>query len=273
MEWDVPGVAAPVPDASIETDGAKPGATATATATATWGTTAAGYIRQYRDAGARRELPCSCSLLAGLAYWGWSGCPAARAQPRSPRSALVSSSPPPCRSASSVFWEGLKTGLLTFGGAYTAVPLLQEQAVDVHGWLTEDQFLDGLAISGILPAPLIIFSTFVGYLAGGLGASLLMTLGVFLPAFLFPLFLHERLVAVAGDERLRPFLLGVAAAVVGLIAAVTVDLLDASVPDVPSAVLALGAFAVLYRVHGKLTVLWVVLGCGVLGALLQLTVL
>lgn len=49
VEWDVPGVAAPVPDASIETDGAKPGATATATATATWGTTAAGYIRQYRD--------------------------------------------------------------------------------------------------------------------------------------------------------------------------------------------------------------------------------
>ena len=63
------------------------------------------------------------------------------------------------------------------------------------------------------------------------------------------------------------------AAVVGLIAAVTVELLDASVPDVPSAVLALGAFAVLYRASGKLTVLWVMLGCGALGALLQLTLL
>jgi chromate transporter len=143
----------------------------------------------------------------------------------------------------------------------------------VHGWLTEAQFVDGLAISGILPAPLIIFSTFVGYLAGGLGASLLMTLGVFLPAFVFPLFLHHRLVAIARGERLRPFLLGVTAAVVGLIAAVTVDILDTSVPDVPSAVLAIAAFAVLYRSDSKLAVLWVMLGCGVVGALLQLTIL
>jgi len=43
--------------------------------------------------------------------------------------------------------------------------------VDTH-WLTESQFVDGLAISGILPAPLIIFSTFVGYLAGGLVGAL-----------------------------------------------------------------------------------------------------
>ena len=211
-------------------------------------------------------------LLAGLAYWGWRRLPRGTgAASVSPFGLVVLAAAVPL--GVSVFWEGLKTGLLTFGGAYTAVPLLQEQAVDVHGWLTEDQFIDGLAISGILPAPLIIFSTFVGYLAGGLGTSLLMTLGVFLPAFVFPLFLHHRLVAVAGDERLRPFLLGVTAAVVGLIAAVTVDLLDASVPDLPSAVLALGAFAVLYLAESKLAVLWVVLGCGALGALLQLTIL
>jgi chromate transport protein ChrA len=58
-----------------------------------------------------------------------------------------------------------------------------------------------------------------------------------------------------------------------MIAAVTVELLDASVPDLPSALLALGAFAALYRWSGKLTVLWVVLACGAIGALLQLTVL
>ena len=49
-----------------------------------------------------------------------------------------------------------------------------------------------------------------------------MTLGIFLPAFVFPIFLHRQLVAVAENERLHPFLLGVAAAVIGLIAAVTV---------------------------------------------------
>jgi chromate transporter len=171
-----------------------------------------------------------------------------------------------------IFLEGLKAGLLTFGGAYTVIPFLQQASVDHHHWLTDSQFVDGLAIGGVLPAPLIIFSTFVGYLAGGLSGGLLMTLGIFLPAFVFPIFLHRYLVAVAENPRIRPFLLGVTAGVVGLIAAVTVQILDTSVVDVYTAILALAAFAVLYRFHGKLTVLYVVLGCGAIGALLQATV-
>ena len=172
-----------------------------------------------------------------------------------------------------IFLEGLKAGLLTFGGAFTAIPFLQESAVEQQGWLTDSQFVDGLAMSGVLPAPLIIFSTFVGYVAGGLAGSLAMTLGIFLPAFLFPIFLHRWLVAIAENPRIRPFLLGVAAAVVGLIAAVTVDIVDTGVVDIPTALLALAAFAALMRFHAKLTVLWVVLGCGIVGAALQLAVL
>ena len=172
-----------------------------------------------------------------------------------------------------IFLEGLKAGLLTFGGAYTAVPFLQDTAVDAQGWLTNAEFLDGLALSGILPAPMIIFSTFVGYLAGGLSGGLAMTFGIFLPAFVFPIFFHRWLVRLAENPRIRPFLLGVAAGVIGLIAAVTVEILDESVVDVPSAFLAAAAFAVLYRSQAKLTVLFVVLGCGLVGAGLQLTVL
>ena len=99
-----------------------------------------------------------------------------------------------------------------------------------------------------------------------------MTLGIFLPAFVFPIFFHRQLVAVANNARLHPFLLGVAAGVIGLIASVTVDILDTSVVDVYTAILAVGAFLVLNRWHGKLTVLYVVLGCGLIGAALQLTV-
>ena len=171
-----------------------------------------------------------------------------------------------------IFWEGLKAGLLTFGGAFTVIPFLQESSVDVHHWLTDSQFVDGLAMGGVLPAPLIIFSTFVGYVAGGLAGALVMTLGIFLPAFIFPIFFHRQLVAVANNARLHPFLLGVAAGVIGLIASVTVDILDTSVVDVYTAILAVGAFLVLNRWHGKLTVLYVVLGCGLIGAALQLTV-
>jgi chromate transporter len=172
-----------------------------------------------------------------------------------------------------IFLEGLKAGLLTFGGAYTVVPFLHDSAVEGHHWLTEGQFIDGLAIGGILPAPLIIFSTFVGYLAGGLLGALLITIGIFIPAFVFPIFFHHQLVAIAENERLHQFLLGVAAGVIGLIAAVTVEILDASVVDLYTAALASGAFLALNKWHEKLTVLYVVAACGAIGAALQLTII
>ena len=174
--------------------------------------------------------------------------------------------------AAEIFFEGLKAGLLTFGGAYTVIPFLQESAVDAHHWLTSSQFVDGLAIGGVLPSPLIIFATFIGYLAGGLGGAVLMTVGIFLPAFFFPIYFHRALVAVAENPRIRPFLLGVAAGVIGLIASVTIEILDVSVVDLPTAILAAGAFLALLRWHSKLTVVAVVLTCGVLGVLLQATV-
>ena len=171
-----------------------------------------------------------------------------------------------------IFLEGLKAGLLTFGGAYTVIPFLRDVAVEGHHWLTPDQFVDGLAIGGVLPAPLIIFATFVGYLAGGLVGALVITVGIFIPAFVFPIFFHRQLVAVAENPRLHQFLLGVAAGVVGLIAAVTVEIVRTSVVDVYTAAIAVGAFLALNRWHGKLTVVWVMLAAGALGGLLELTV-
>jgi chromate transporter len=207
----------------------------------------------------------------GLAYELWT-----RAGTRSPATSFLAPVPllllgvVSLSLTAEIFWEGLLTGLLTFGGAFTAIPFMQEAAVEERGWLTESEFVDGLALGGVLPAPLVIFTTFVGYLAGGLAGALVMTLGVFLPAFVLPIFLHGRLVAVAENPRIRPFLLGVTAAVVGLIAAVAVDIVETGVTDVPLALLALLAFAALMRFHTKLTVLWVVLACGAVGVVIQL---
>jgi len=217
-------------------------------------------------------------LAAGLAYELWTNAARWRGNAgslaMSPLTAvLVVAGALTLSLTAEIFVEGLKAGLLTFGGAYTVVPFLQESAVEGNGWLTQSEFLDGLALGGILPAPLIIFSTFVGYVAGGLAGGLAMTVGIFIPAFVFPIFFHRQLVWFANNERIRPFLLGVAAGVIGLIAAVTIDILEAGIVDVPSAILAVGAFLCLYRWQGKLTVLWVVLGCGAIGAVLQLTVL
>ena len=214
-------------------------------------------------------------LGAGLAYELWTNGRhwTRRAHSFSPAAAImvVLAGAVTVSLTAQIFWEGLKAGLLTFGGAFTVIPFLQQSSVDVHHWLTDSQFVDGLAMSGVLPAPLIIFSTFVGYVAGGLTGALLMTLGIFLPAFVFPIFFHRQLVAVAHNVRLHPFLLGVAAGVIGLIASVTVQIVDTSVVDLPTALLAIGAFLALNRWHGKLTVVYVVLGCGLIGAALQLS--
>ena len=122
-----------------------------------------------------------------------------------------------------LFWSGLKGGLLTFGGAYTAIPFIRNDTVG-RGWMTDAQFLDGLGLSGILPAPLVIFATFVGFVSGGFPGALAITAGMFLPAFAFSLLFYERLEAVVEDSRLQHFLAGVAAGVVGLIAVTLISL-------------------------------------------------
>ncbi|WP_192800833.1 chromate transporter [Brucella tritici] len=167
-----------------------------------------------------------------------------------------------------LFLSGLKAGLLTFGGAYTVIPFLRDDAVG-NGWMTDAQFLDGLALSGILPAPLIIFSTFVGYFGGGPLGAIAMTIGIFLPAFGFSLLFHERLESLVENKTLHSFLEGVSAGVVGLIAATTVELALVVVDRLPS--LLLGgvifalALAVLYLWKSKVNVVLAVVGAGFLG--------
>lgn len=151
--------------------------------------------------------------------------------------------------------SGLKAGLLTFGGAYTAIPLLQQDAVlSAHAWMTSAQFLDGVALSGLLPAPLIIFATFVGYIGGGLAGALLMTAGVFVPAFAFTLVGHELFERLLNRPRARVMLDGVMAAVVGLIAATAIVVLRSALRDGAAVALFAAALAVLFATNSR----WVI---------------
>ncbi|MFN3670021.1 MAG: chromate efflux transporter [Brevundimonas sp.] len=165
-----------------------------------------------------------------------------------------------------MFWTGLKAGLLTFGGAYTAIPYVRTDTVG-RGLISDGQFLDGLAFAGVIPAPLVIFCTFVGFVVGGWAGALAMTAGVFLPAFAFSMIFYERLEAVVADVRLHRLLAGVAAAVVGIIAATSLQLGWATLQRVPSVPVALAIFA------AALAIVWfwksrfvpaVVLGAGAL---------
>lgn len=162
----------------------------------------------------------------------------------------------------SVFITGLKGGLLTFGGAYTAIPFIQEDAVIKNKWLTQDQFLDGIAISGILPAPLIIFSTFVGYFGAGWWGAILITLGIFLPAFAFTLIGHSVMEKLIANTALHNFLDGITAGVIGLIGVTAIQLMVSTVASLPAVILFLLSVVVLLKFRSKYTAMLVIAGAG-----------
>jgi chromate transporter len=126
------------------------------------------------------------------------------------------------RSAGALFGHGLVAGLVTFGGAYTALPYVTSVAAGDGGWMTHQACLDGIAIASVLPAPLVIFGTFVGYRGGGIGGALAFTAGIFLPAFGFTFLgfgLFERLVGWKPARRALDFLSAIA---VGMIASAAI---------------------------------------------------
>jgi len=102
---------------------------------------------------------------------------------------------------SHLFVLGLVAGSLSFGGAYTAIPFIQAEAVILGGWLPQQVFIDCIAIGNLLPAPLVIFATFVGfqggYVHGGLGyafaGATVITIGMLSPCFIFTIIGHHAL--------------------------------------------------------------------------------
>ncbi len=171
-------------------------------------------------------------------------------------------------SVSTLLASGLRGGLLTFGGAYTVIPFLQNDAVAVGRWMSNPQFLDGIALGGMLPAPLIIFATFVGYLGGGPLGALAMTFGIFLPAFAFTLVGHDYLERLVEQTAFHSVLDGVTAGVVGLIAATTIELFRTAITSIPAVLIFAVALGVLFRWKSKLATPVIILAAAVAGVLL-----
>ncbi len=223
----------------------------------------------YAAAAADRTALASAAFAIGVALAAWTMPGAASLQPEAivGKSAMDGSV-----GAAMLFVSGLKAGLLTFGGAYTAIPFIRADAVG-RGWVGEGQFLDSLALGGVIPAPLIIFATFVGYLAGGLSGAMAITAGIFLPAFSFALLYYDRLERVIEDKRLHHLLEGIAGGVVGLIAVTAMQLGLGVAGSLPSlmigAMILVACLALLYGWKSKLAVLAVVVIGAVLGSLFE----
>jgi len=144
-----------------------------------------------------------------------------------------------------VAWLFLKTGLLSFGGAYASLVFVQRGAVAQHHWLTDGQLLDGVALSVATPGPFMLFTTFVGYLASGVPGAILATFFVFLPSFIFVIAGVHYVEQVRDNRYIQSFLAGVSAAVVGVIAVVSLDLIPGALVDWPTIAIAVAAFALI----------------------------
>src|SRR6478736_172623 len=141
-----------------------------------------------------------------------------------------------------IAWLFFKTGLFSFGGAYASLIFVQRGAVAEHHWMTDGQLLDGVALSVATPGPFMLFTTFAGYLAGGLAGAILATFFVFLPSFVFVLGGAHYVEKVRDNKTIQAFLAGVSAAVVGVIGVVSLELIPQALVGWPAIVISIVSF-------------------------------
>ena len=141
-----------------------------------------------------------------------------------------------------IAWLFLKTGILSFGGAYASLVFVQRGAVAQYHWLSDGQLLDGVALSVATPGPFMLFTTFVGYLASGIPGAVLATFFVFLPSFIFVIAGAHYIEKLGENRPIQAFLAGVSAAVVGVIAVVSLDLIPEALVDWPTVGIAVISF-------------------------------
>jgi chromate transporter len=141
----------------------------------------------------------------------------------------------------------LKAGSLTFGSGLVIVPFLEKGLVQQTGWLDERQFLVAVAMGMMSPGPVVITATFVGYLVAGFWGSLVSTVGIFFPSFLFVLLVAPILVRNRANLNVKGFVKGAYAAAIGTILGACVLLGKIAVGDWLTALIAVASLTVLVR--------------------------
>jgi chromate transporter len=154
-------------------------------------------------------------------------------------------------SAGSLSWFFFKAGAFTFGSGLAIVPFLHAGLVEDHRWLTEQQFLDAVAMGLISPGPVVIMATFAGYMAYGLVGAILATIFVFLPALLLVVIPGPLIRRHENHPRLQGFIKGATAAAAGAIAGAAIVIAQDILTDATAVVLALLALAALLQTRVK----------------------
>lgn len=140
-----------------------------------------------------------------------------------------------------------KAGAFVFGSGLAIVPFLNEGVVQQHGWLSEPQFLDAVAVAMITPGPVVITVAFIGYLVAGLSGATVAAIGIFLPVYVLTILPAPWFKRHRDNAQLRAFAQGATAAATGAIAGAVVVLGARAIYDLPTALIALVSLGLLWR--------------------------
>jgi len=140
-----------------------------------------------------------------------------------------------------------KAGSFVFGSGLAIVPFLHQGVVQQFGWLTEQQFIDAVAVAMITPGPVVITVVFIGFLVAGLLGAIAAAIGIFLPVYVFtvipaPWFSRNR-----DNAQLKAFVQGATAAATGALSGAVVVIALRAIYDVPTALIALVSLGILWR--------------------------
>ena len=168
----------------------------------------------------------------------------------------------------SLFLTFAKVGVMTFGGGYAMLPILQREVVENKGWATDEELTDYFAIGQCTPGVIAVnTATFIGYRYKGLAGGILATLGVISPSIIIISVIAACLSNFADIPAVQHALRGVNACVVALIASSVMKLWKGAVKDVWGLVIFLVILAL--SVFTKLSPIIYVLAAAVAGLLIK----
>lgn len=180
-----------------------------------------------------------------------------------------------------LFFAFMQVGLFSVGGGYAAIPLIQEQIVNIHGLMTMEEFSDLITVAEMTPGPISINSaTFVGMRLAGVGGVLLCTLGCILPSFCICLtlaYFYYKYRSIKGVQTvlaaLRPAvvaLIGSAGASILMLGLFQTDIFSAQLENLRFVELGIFVVALFILRKFKANAISIILGSGVVGTIVYL---
>ncbi|HEX8039042.1 MAG TPA: chromate transporter [Chryseosolibacter sp.] len=170
-----------------------------------------------------------------------------------------------------IAWFFTKAGAFVFGSGLAIVPFLYGGVVKEFQWLTEQQFLDAVAVAMITPGPIVITVGFIGYLVAGPSGAVVAALATFIPCYLFTIIPAPYFKKYGRHPGIKAFVDGVTAAAVGAIAGAVLVLGKRTLTDLATVIIALATITILWRFR-KLPEPLIIAAAAVIGVILKLAI-